>query len=241
MRCGGTPTCTHFAPAGCMTLDRYATILEVNLTAAGLLGVDAPGWWTGISCSSCRKLQRRDFAAFLEEAFASCARQSCEILLLAGANRRRFVQIEARCCTSGEEWLLVLVDITAASRPRSRCASEHEYRALFDNSMEAVFLTEPNGAIKAANCAACTMFGMTGEEICRVGRQGIVDRDDPRYRPALDDRARSGMFKGELTCIRKDGTKFPAEVSSVILDGGSRSLSSSATSPSAIGPRKSET
>jgi two-component sensor histidine kinase len=33
---------------------------------------------------------------------------------------------------------------------------------------------------------------------------------------ALEQRSRTGNFTGELTCIRKDGTKFPVELSSVI-------------------------
>lgn len=102
--------------------------------------------------------------------------------------------------------------------------SEANYRALFENSLDAIFLTIPDGTIRAANPAACWMFGMTEEELRKAGRAGIIDSSDRRLTPALEQRARTGSFFGELTFIRKDGTKFPAETSSVLLDNGANSF-----------------
>jgi PAS domain S-box-containing protein len=99
--------------------------------------------------------------------------------------------------------------------------NEEKYRALFENSMDAIFLTVPNGQITAANQAACEMFGMTEEELTKAGRDGMVDTTDRRYFDALEERARTGRIFCEQTHIRKDGTKFPTETSSCILDDGS--------------------
>jgi PAS domain S-box-containing protein len=100
--------------------------------------------------------------------------------------------------------------------------SEARFRSLFEHSMDAMFLTFADGRIIAANPAACAMFGMTEEEICRAGRAGLVDPEDQRVDPALQERRRTGKARTELHCIRKDGTKFDVEVSSVILDGNPR-------------------
>lgn len=94
--------------------------------------------------------------------------------------------------------------------------SEERYRALFENSLDAVLLTIPDGRILAANLSACRMFGLTEEEICRRGREGVVDVTDPRLSAALEERARTGRFRGELTCIRGDGTRFAGEVSTAV-------------------------
>ncbi|MHB8907555.1 MAG: PAS domain S-box protein [Syntrophales bacterium] len=94
--------------------------------------------------------------------------------------------------------------------------SEDRYRSLFDNSTDAVLLTAPDGTILAANPEACRIFGHTEEEICRIGRPGLTDPTDPRLPAALAERARTGQFRGELTFVRKDGTSFPGEISSVI-------------------------
>jgi len=94
--------------------------------------------------------------------------------------------------------------------------SEEKYRSLFDNSIDAILLTTPDGRILAANPAACRMFQRSEEEICRIGRAGLMDLTDPRLTAALEERVRTGKFKGELTFISKDGTSFLGEVSSVI-------------------------
>ncbi len=93
---------------------------------------------------------------------------------------------------------------------------EEKYKALFENSLDAILFAFPEGTIYAANPAACQMFGMTEEEIIRSGRSGIIDISDPRLKPALEERARTGSFKGEFNYRRKDGTIFPGDMSSTI-------------------------
>ncbi len=94
--------------------------------------------------------------------------------------------------------------------------SEEKYRNLVENSIDAVLLTAPDSSVYAANAEACWIFGMTEEELIRRGRDGVVDPSDPRLRPALEERARTGRFKGELRFRRKNGTVFPGEVSSAL-------------------------
>ena len=94
--------------------------------------------------------------------------------------------------------------------------SEEKYRAIFKNSIDAILLTSPDGTILEVNPAACKMFRMTEEEIIKAGRSGITDSSDPRLQPALEERAGTGKFRGELNYRRKDGTIFPAEVSSAV-------------------------
>ena len=87
------------------------------------------------------------------------------------------------------------------------------YKSIFNNSMDAVLLTHPDGTIFYANSAAEELFGYTQNEICRLGRSGIVDTTDPKLLEMLDERARYGRSRGELTFIKSDGTKFPGEIS----------------------------
>ena len=94
------------------------------------------------------------------------------------------------------------------------------YRPLFENSMDAVFLTIPDGRILAANPAACSMFRMEEKEICAAGREGILDTTDPAYPVLLKTRQREGKARGELIYKRKDGSTFIGDTSTVILDDG---------------------
>lgn len=94
--------------------------------------------------------------------------------------------------------------------------SEERYRLVLENSIDAILITSPDGSILSANQAACNMFQSSEEEICRVGRKGITNMNDPRLITLLDERNRTGKAKGELQMIRKDGTIFPVELSTSI-------------------------
>jgi two-component system, cell cycle sensor histidine kinase and response regulator CckA len=107
-----------------------------------------------------------------------------------------------------------MLDLEATHK--SLAESEMKYRSLFDNSIDAVFLTSPEGRILEANPEGSRIFGYTGEELCQIGRNGIMDLSDPRLPEALEERNRTGRFRGELMMVRKDGTKFPGEISSAV-------------------------
>ena len=94
--------------------------------------------------------------------------------------------------------------------------SEERYRLLFETSIDAFLLTAPDGSVHAANPAASRMFGWTEEEIKQLGRSGVTDSTDPRLPTVLEERVSKGYYRGELTFIRKDGTKFAGELSSAI-------------------------
>ena len=81
---------------------------------------------------------------------------------------------------------------------------------------ETLTLTDPDRQIMAANDEACRIFQATEAELCQSGRALVVDVTDPRLPAALEERARTGRFRGELSFRRSDGTLFPGEVSSAI-------------------------
>jgi PAS domain S-box-containing protein len=91
----------------------------------------------------------------------------------------------------------------------SRC------RALFQNCGDALILSKPDGTVIAANAKACQMFGMTEEEIKKVGRTGLIENDE-RLKVALEERAAKGHVCADLTLRRKDGTTFAGEVTSTL-------------------------
>jgi len=94
--------------------------------------------------------------------------------------------------------------------------SEVRYRSLFEQSMDAILLTSPDGTILDVNPATCRMFGKTAGDIIRAGRNAIVDTTDPRLAVALQERARKGMVQAEITMISADGNRFPVELTSTV-------------------------
>jgi PAS domain S-box-containing protein len=122
------------------------------------------------------------------------------------------------------------VDITDRAREKQVLAEENEiFRRSYLNSGDAIFLTDPGGDIIAANPAACRMLGRSEEEIRRIGRAGVLDTTDPRLPGALAERERAGSFRGELNCVRADGSVFAGDVDSVLFvdpSGGRRTKTS---------------
>jgi PAS domain S-box-containing protein len=100
------------------------------------------------------------------------------------------------------------------SSKETRC--DRKYWPLFENSLDAFFLTRPDGKILSANSAAQKMFGMTEDELKAAGRDGIVVHDG-RPEAALLERTLKGSARAELTYRRKDGSTFSGEVTSNML------------------------
>ncbi|MEW6185417.1 MAG: PAS domain S-box protein [Thermodesulfobacteriota bacterium] len=114
-------------------------------------------------------------------------------------------------------WHGFATDITRRKESEEKIhESEIHYRLLVDSSMDGVLLTAPDGGIINANPAACAILGYAEEEIRKLGRNGVVDTSDPNFSKGLEERDRTGKFRGELTFIRKDGRKIPVEISTAV-------------------------
>jgi PAS domain S-box-containing protein len=123
---------------------------------------------------------------------------------------------------NGEQLILSIgKDITERKKVENELkAREDKFRTFFENILDAVLLTIPDGTILAANPAAEELFGYTEEEICKIGRNGLVDKDDPNLPNLVKERILTGKTIGEITFIRKDGTKFPGEMSTSVFKDG---------------------
>ncbi|HWQ18417.1 MAG TPA: PAS domain S-box protein [Methanotrichaceae archaeon] len=123
--------------------------------------------------------------------------------------------------------LVMFEDITEHKMAEEAlCASEKRYRSLYENCFDGVMLTKSDGTILSANSQACSIFGMTEEEVIRAGREGLIVKDE-RFAAALEEREKTGRAKAELTNRRKDGTTFIAEVSSGLFSDADGSIKTS--------------
>ncbi len=93
-----------------------------------------------------------------------------------------------------------------------RTSCENAFAAFFNHSLDALFITAPDGRIFRANPAACQMLGYSEEEIIRLGREGVVDFNDEQLRYGLERRREHGSYSGELNFLHKSGRIIPTEI-----------------------------
>jgi len=138
----------------------------------------------------------------------------------------------------GLQALAAIRDVTERQRAQANeRKSEARYRLLFENSMDGVLLTSPDGRIFDANSSACSIFERTRDEIIAAGRAGLVDTSDPALPRLIEERKRTGKAHGELRARHPDGSVFPMEISSaVFVDAEGNELTCIIVRD--IGPRK---
>jgi diguanylate cyclase (GGDEF)-like protein/PAS domain S-box-containing protein len=86
-------------------------------------------------------------------------------------------------------------------------------RALFTHTAEGVLFWTEEGRVVTANPAACAMLDLSVEEIRALGRDGLVDQEDPRWRIAVAERERTGSAAGVARLRRGDGRFVELELS----------------------------
>ncbi|MDY9923171.1 PAS domain S-box protein [Methanobacterium sp.] len=99
------------------------------------------------------------------------------------------------------------------------------YKTIFQTSLDAMLLTNPDGSILVANHTAEEMFGMNQDEIIAAGRDGLLIQDES-LQSAIKERAEKGRVKTELIFKRKDGSLFKGEVTSTLFRDENRTLKS---------------
>jgi PAS domain S-box-containing protein len=122
--------------------------------------------------------------------------------------------------------LASIIDITERRRVESALqTSERQYRTLFENANDAIFLETEDDAIVAANQRACELLGYSREELLS---KTVPDLQAPEVRGRLGT-----VIKGELANhpehafegldLHRDGRRIPVEITdSVIEDDGKR-------------------
>ncbi len=120
---------------------------------------------------------------------------------------------ETRIYTSQTGSSVFLRDITQQKRKEELFKnSEVKFRAIFENSNDAILLGYPDGSFIAANHAACNMFGATEEEICALGSDGIIHQWSKQLAKYSRELEQTGKAEYEVSMVKKNGTDFFAEL-----------------------------
>ena len=169
-------TLYDFSPVSYFTLDAEGKILIVNLMGASLTGITRS---LLVRQSFTRLLApdvRTRFRDFLQQTFASAAKQEGPFTLLRGNQTARVIIIRARRSASGLECNVVVTDVTERAEIEAKMhVSEIRYRRLFEAAHDGVLLMDPaTRKITDANPFMTTLLDYThdqlvGKEIYEIG------------------------------------------------------------------------
>lgn len=90
--------------------------------------------------------------------------------------------------------------------------SESHYRKLFEHNFDGVLITEKDGAILAANRAACALLKRSEDDLKNLMRDAVLDTSDTRLASLLQHLGQVGFAQGELRFRRSCGSLIEGEI-----------------------------
>lgn len=225
-----------FAPVGYVTLDKDGHILEANLAAAALLGVERKSLVGANIAHWIDRVAQDDFYLHRRAVFSSDAKQNCELTMhtVDGTALVMHLQSIAFATEPQSQCRTAMIDVTEQKAAETalhlltetlehRVAEQtHEVQLLaaaVSHLAEGVVITDdqliwPGPRIRFVNEAMCRITGYTVEEL--VGQTPRVLQGKQTDRRTLErlkrELAAGRSFFGELVNYRKDGTPYDAEL-----------------------------
>ena len=214
-------------PDAICILDRDNRVLRLNRFAASLMNVDGES----VIGRSCKDFERsgRPFPFVCPETLNGLEEKGATREVVDGISGRVFevtgtplLDEEGRVIGS----VMVSRDITERNLSEQALReSEERFRAITTTAANAIILMDDEGRISYWNPAAEKMFGYSSQEVMGRALHGLIAPS--HYQSAIQkgmDAFRSsgkGSFMGatvELTAVRKDGSHFPVELSTSVID-----------------------
>lgn len=168
-----------FAPVGYFSFDRDGVIQTVNLTGARLLGAERSALVNRRFEHYVANEDRFVFGNFIRAVVAGKGKETCRLRLSKSDHQPLFVRIEAMATESGEECLVVLVDITEKKKAE-QALSESEYNLAKAQSMTHVgsWSFDPVTAEVNASDELLRIMHLRREETTQEAFAGAVHPED---------------------------------------------------------------
>jgi PAS domain S-box-containing protein len=200
-----------FAPLGYFTLSGKGEIIELNLTGARMLGKDRQHLKSSLIVFFVSEETKPIFSLFLEKAFKSKAKESCEVMMDSAGSLPFHVLLTGIVSDNEEHCLVTAVDITERKQAEEAVKeSEEKFRKVFSCSRDALILIDKEtGNILDANDYAFRLYGYSRGEILNL------KNTDLSFEPVKTALALKEFI--ERIEVRyhkkKDGTVFPVDIS----------------------------
>ena len=200
-----------FAPSGYFTLSGKGEIIELNLSGARMLGNDRQHLKSSLFGFFVSEETKPIFSLFLEKAFKSKAKESCEVTMDSAGNLPFHVLLTGVVSDDEKHCLVTAMDITERKQAEKTInESEEKFRKVFSCSRDALILIDKEtGNILDANDYTFRLYGYSRDEILNL------KNTDLSFEPEMTALALKEFI--ERIEVRyhkkKDGTVFPVDIS----------------------------
>ena len=201
------------APVGYLTVDRSGAIMQINLTGARLLDLDRSHLVRRRFGLFVDPNERAAFTNFLEQLFVTGAVEACEFALPRVGTADVVLRIDGTRDADSARCRLVLTDVTA------RHAADQLVRlqsAALNATADAVMITDRNGRIEWVNAGFSNLTGYGSAEAVGRNPRDLVRsglQDEAFYALLWRTILGHGLWRGDLTNRRRDGTHYLTGVS----------------------------
>lgn len=192
--------------------DTRGKLIFANESAARMLGYTRDQLLTKNVCELLTPGESAQFGRRTGELFARQA-ITFESTYLSSDGRALPVEVQSRLVESRGTACVLSIARDIRGRKQAEAAlreSEAKYRALFEQSMDAIYIGTPDGVTVDVNQAWLDLFGYTREELGDVVAIDVYA--DPADRTHfLEAMAKHGVVADEVRFKRKDGTPFDVQ------------------------------
>jgi diguanylate cyclase (GGDEF)-like protein/PAS domain S-box-containing protein len=150
------------------------------------------------------------------------AEKSYELIITKKEGEDRWIYLSGDTTTWKGKYagIITAIDITERKQIEQKLKeSEKQYKLLFENANDAIFVHDTKGNFLEVNSQAIERLGYSKQEFFNMSPRDI---DDPSYAEKLDERINELLEKGyiffETVHLAKDGKKIPTELSSRVFE-----------------------
>jgi two-component system sensor histidine kinase/response regulator len=206
------------APVGYLTLSEKGLILEANLTAASLLGIERGALVTQRFASFIFPEDGDIYYLRRKKLFETGEPQACEFRLARNGSDAFWARVEAALAHDADGspvCRVVLSDITAQKKDADALRhNEERHRAILQTGMDGFWRADAQGRLLEVNETYCRMSGYSTRELLTMSIPDLEVNESARdTAERIQQIMAQGEFRFESRHRRKDGSIFDVEVS----------------------------
>jgi len=196
-----------FAPMAYFTLNREGKIVELNYSAAAMIGKDRSVLVNRNFKSFFSKDYREIPEDFLKRIFESDIKQTCEVKFIRTNNQSLFLHFEGIISDTKNLCFVSVADITERKLAEENVQeSEEKYRRFFDDALTGDFSMNGDGIIMDCNESFIEIFGFANKHEIIGKSITVLYQDASEFEFIISLLKRDKKFRNfEATRKRKDG------------------------------------